>query len=264
MSENDAQKVLKSIRKFLHAEEKAYGPFVFPEGQNLKNSDEKQDKEATSSDLTEKKASQKREKKGDMQNNFISDGFYEGIHHLDDLREEALKADYLRTDLPDTKLVFGVGDPKADILIIGEAPGLQEDKQGEPFVGRAGQLLNKILEAISIDRKEVYITNILKHRPPNNRDPQPAERERSLPLLFRQIELIDPKIIVCLGRIAAQTLLETEEPMKTLRGRFHTFKEKTDLMVTYHPAYLLRNPSAKRATWEDVKMLRKHYDQMQK
>lgn len=181
---------------------------------------------------------------------------------LDDLETLCGKADFLKTDLENTQLVFGVGNPVADLMIIGEAPGFQEDKQGEPFVGRAGQLLNKILAAINFQRKDVYIANILKHRPPNNRDPQPEERERSLPVLIKQIELIKPKIILCLGRISAQTLLKTKDPMYAMRSKFHPFMNGIELMVTYHPAALLRNPKWKRDTWEDVQMLRKRYDEL--
>ncbi len=181
---------------------------------------------------------------------------------LEELFDICLTADVLRTDLADTRLVFGTGNPDADLMLIGEAPGLQEDKQGEPFVGKAGQLLNKILAAISFRREDVYIANILKHRPPNNRDPLPEERDRSLPYLYRQIELIQPKLILCLGRISAQTLLNTSEPMKNLRSRFHPFHNGVELLVTFHPAALLRNPAWKRDTWEDVKLLRKRYDEL--
>ncbi len=167
----------------------------------------------------------------------------------------------LRTDLEGTNLVFGVGNPNADLLIIGEAPGEQEDKQGEPFVGRAGQLLNKILEAIGFTRDDVYIANILKHRPPNNRDPLPEERERSLPVLIKQIAIINPKIILCLGRISAQTLLGSTDAMKDMRGKFHPW-HGYELTVTYHPAALLRNPNWKHDTWADVKMVRARYNEL--
>lgn len=167
----------------------------------------------------------------------------------------------LRTDLEGTNLVFGVGNTNADLLIIGEAPGEQEDKQGEPFVGRAGQLLNKIIESIGFTRDDIYIANILKHRPPNNRDPLPEERERSLPVLLKQIDIINPKIILCLGRISAQTLLETNGAMKDMRGMFHPWRGY-ELTVTYHPAALLRNPNWKHDTWADVKMVRARYNEL--
>lgn len=181
---------------------------------------------------------------------------------LEELRQLCEHLDVLETDMQDTNLVFGVGNPDADLMLIGEAPGYHEDQQQEPFVGKAGQLLDKILAAIHFDRSQVYIANILKHRPPNNRDPKPEERMNSLPYLFRQIDLIQPKLIVCLGRVSAHTLLNTEAPMKELRGEFHRFRDSYELMVTYHPAALLRNPNLKRPTWEDVQKLRARYDEL--
>lgn len=160
-----------------------------------------------------------------------------------------------------TKFVFGVGNPNADVLVIGEAPGADEDAQGEPFVGRAGQLLNKILEAVQFKREEVYIANILKCRPPNNRKPLPEETELCEPYLWKQIALIQPKIILCLGLTAAQTLLRTTESMTQLRQSTHMYRN-TPVIVTYHPAALLRNPNWKRPTWNDVQKLRKMYDEM--
>jgi DNA polymerase len=160
-----------------------------------------------------------------------------------------------------TKFVFGVGNPKAEVVVVGEAPGADEDLQGEPFVGRAGQLLNKILEAIHFKREEVYICNILKCRPPNNRDPLPEEIDTCEPHLWKQLELIKPKMILCLGRVAGQTLLRTTEPLGSLRGKMHEYRG-IPLMVTYHPAALLRNPNWKRPTWEDVQKFRKLYDEM--
>lgn len=160
-----------------------------------------------------------------------------------------------------TKFVFGVGNPNADIVIVGEAPGADEDLQGEPFVGRAGQLLNKILEAIHFKREEVYICNILKCRPPNNRDPLPEEVDSCEPHLWKQIELLKPKMILCLGRIAGQTLLRTTETLTSLRGKVHDYRG-VKLMVTYHPAALLRNPHWKKPAWDDVQLFRKLYDEM--
>lgn len=182
--------------------------------------------------------------------------------NLSQLEELCTSADVLRTDLEGTNLVFGVGNPSADLVLVGEAPGAEEDKQGEPFVGAAGQLLNKILAAIDFSRDEVYIANILKHRPPNNRDPLPEERERSLPFLLKQLELIDPKLILCLGRTAAQTLLDTSDSLSSMRGTFHSFRGKYELMATYHPAALLRHEKWKRPTWEDVQLLRERYDEL--
>jgi len=154
-----------------------------------------------------------------------------------------------------TQTVFGVGSRRADWLLIGEAPGRDEDQQGEPFVGRAGQLLNAMLQAIGLQREQVYIANILKCRPPNNRDPVPQEVACCEPYLMRQIEIIQPRLIVALGRIAAQNLLNTETPIGKLRGRTHQFRDTgIPLIATYHPAYLLRSPLEKRKAWEDLQL----------
>lgn len=180
---------------------------------------------------------------------------------LEELKALCEQAKELKTDLENTNLVFGVGNPDADLMIVGEAPGMNEDLQGEPFVGQAGKLLDKIMKAIYFDRSDIYIANILKHRPPNNRDPKTEERERSLPYLLRQIELVNPKLILCVGRISGTTLLGKEDSLKNMRSKFHPFFER-ELMVTYHPAALLRNPQWKRPTWEDVQMLRARYDEL--
>ena len=180
---------------------------------------------------------------------------------LEELRAVCAEAEVLKTDLPNTNLVFGVGNPNADLMIVGEAPGENEDKQGEPFVGVAGQLLDKIMAAINFKRSDIYIANILKHRPPNNRDPKPEERMRSLPYLLRQIELVDPKLILCVGRISATTLLNEDRSLKSMRQKFHPFHDRL-LMATYHPAALLRNEQWKRPTWEDVQLLRAKYDEL--
>lgn len=160
-----------------------------------------------------------------------------------------------------TKFVFGVGNPHATLMLIGEAPGADEDAQGEPFVGRAGQLLNKILEAIRFRREEVYICNILKCRPPGNRKPAPEEVDQCMPYLRKQIALVRPKLILCLGLTAAENLLQTSESLGKLRGRVLQF-EGIPLMVTYHPAALLRNPNWKRPAWEDVQAARKLHDEL--
>ncbi len=157
--------------------------------------------------------------------------------------------------------VFGVGNPASDLLIIGEAPGADEDRQGEPFVGRAGQLLNKILGAINFAREDVYIANILKSRPPNNRDPQPNEIAAHIPILYKQITLIKPKLILCVGKTAGNTLLNKQSSLGSLRGKFNDFYG-IPTMVTYHPAALLRNQQWKRPTWEDVQLLRQKYDEL--
>lgn len=158
------------------------------------------------------------------------------------------------------KFVFGVGDSNADIMLIGEAPGADEDVQGEPFVGRAGQLLNRILAALDLRREEVYICNILKCRPPGNRNPLPDEIEKCLPYLNHQIKLIQPRIILLLGRVAAEALLKNKQPLNKLRGKVHYYNGiKT--MVTFHPAALLRNPQWKRPAWEDFQEMKKIYEE---
>jgi DNA polymerase len=155
-----------------------------------------------------------------------------------------------------TQTVFGVGDPQADWMIIGEAPGAEEDRRGEPFVGRAGKLLDEMLRAVGRSRDRVFIANILKCRPPNNRDPKAEESAACRGYLQRQIELVEPKIILAVGRIAAQLLLETDEPVGRLRGSRHQLGD-TPLVVTYHPAYLLRSPTQKRKAWDDLRLAKR-------
>jgi uracil-DNA glycosylase family 4 len=174
------------------------------------------------------------------------------------LRTEVMQCTRCSLHAGRTQGVLGVGNPQADWMVIGEAPGAEEDRRGEPFVGRAGQLLDAMLRAIGLSRAEnVYIANVLKSRPPNNRDPRPEEVAACLPYLRRQIELVRPRLLLAVGRIAAQNLLGTEESLSRLRGRVHRFGElNTPLVVTYHPAYLLRNPADKRKAWEDLKFAR--------
>jgi DNA polymerase len=180
------------------------------------------------------------------------------------LRAEVLSCTACPLHATRTQGVLGVGPQRADWLVIGEAPGAEEDRRGEPFVGAAGQLLDAMLRAIGLDRRtNVYIANILKSRPPNNRDPRPEEVAACLPYLLRQIALLQPKIMLAVGRIAAQNLLATDAPLARLRGRVHAFGEmQTPLVVTYHPAYLLRTPADKRKAWEDLKFARSVYQQL--
>jgi DNA polymerase len=159
------------------------------------------------------------------------------------------------------KFVFGVGNPNADVLVVGEGPGAEEDKQGEPFVGRAGMLLNDILKAIKFEREDVYIANIVKSRPPNNRTPLPDEMDTCLPYLLKQIELIQPKLILCLGLTAAKGLLKKKESLTKLRGNWYEFAN-AKVMVTFHPAALLRNPHWKKDCWEDMKKFKKMHDEI--
>lgn len=160
------------------------------------------------------------------------------------------------------KLVFGKGNPNAGVMVIGEAPGADEDMSGEPFVGRAGQLLTKMLEAVNFKREDVFIANMLKSRPPNNRDPKPDELEACEPYLWKQIMLIKPKMILCMGRIAAVSLLKGKETtLAKIRGNVYDFYG-VKVMATYHPAALLRNPDWKRPAWEDLQQFRKLYDEL--
>lgn len=154
------------------------------------------------------------------------------------------------------QIVFGVGNPRADLMFIGEAPGADEDEQGEPFVGRAGQLLNNMIKAMGLRREDVYIANIIKCRPPGNRTPERDECETCSPFLMRQIQVINPKAIVALGAVAAKTLLAINAPMSELRGRWYDFRG-TKLAVTYHPAFLLRDPRQKKEAWKDLQMVMK-------
>jgi len=166
------------------------------------------------------------------------------------------------------QIVFGVGNPKTELMFIGEAPGADEDQQGEPFVGRAGQLLNNMIKAMGLEREQVYIANIIKCRPPNNRTPEREECETCSPFLMRQIATIKPKVIVALGAVAAKTLLAISESMSNLRGRWYEFRPtgvrsndpnwtSAKLAVTYHPAFLLRDPRQKKEAWKDLRMVMK-------
>jgi len=173
------------------------------------------------------------------------------------IREEIGECGDCRLKKGRTNLVFGEGDPYADLMFVGEAPGADEDAQGRPFVGRAGQLLTDVIQkGMKLDRNRVYITNVVKCRPPDNRDPEPEEIEACLPVLVRQIETVRPKVIVALGRVAAHALTGAKAPITRLRGQWHEFRG-ISLMPTFHPSYLLRNPKAKRDVWEDVKQVMK-------
>jgi len=172
------------------------------------------------------------------------------------LEKEALKCRRCPLSKTRTNVVFGEGDPKAKLMFIGEAPGADEDMQGRPFVGRAGQLLTKIIESMGLEREDVFIGNILKCRPPGNRNPLPSEIAVCKAYLEKQIDLIKPEVICALGKFAAQTLLDTETPISRLRGKFYDYRG-VKLMPTYHPAYLLRNPGEKKDVWEDMKKVAK-------
>jgi len=175
----------------------------------------------------------------------VADGDWDG------LRAAVAACTLCRLHEGRTQTVFGVGNTEADWMIIGEAPGAEEDRRGEPFVGRAGKLLDEMLRAIGQRRESVFIANVLKCRPPNNRDPKPDEAAACRPYLERQIAMVRPRIVLAVGRIAAQQLLETDEPVGRLRGRVHRLGD-TPVVVTYHPAYLLRSPTQKRKAWDDL------------
>lgn len=180
-----------------------------------------------------------------------------GSDDWESLRAEVQPCTRCALHLGRTQTVFGVGALDAEWLVIGEAPGAEEDLRGEPFVGRAGGLLNAMLRAIGLPRESVFIANVLKCRPPGNRDPKPDEVAACLPYLQRQVALLKPRIMLAVGRIAAQNLLATDAPLARLRGRVHRFgPQGIPLIVTYHPAYLLRSPSEKRKAWEDLKFAR--------
>lgn len=187
--------------------------------------------------------------------------FIQQCASLADLADFARNHIFTPIDETRKNLVFGVGNPNATLMVIGEAPGADEDAKGEPFVGKSGQLLTKILAAVHFNRPEIYIANILKSRPPNNRDPLPEEVKAHFPILVRQIELIQPKIILCAGRVAGNNLLGKSETMGKLRDGFHNFMG-IPVVVTYHPAALLRNEQWKRPTWEDVQKLRAKHDEL--
>lgn len=204
----------------------------------------------------------KKEKKG--QNPTVQNlTKFDSILTLDDFNNKINTCQLCGLSETRNKFVFGEGNPNADLMLIGEAPGAEEDKSGIPFVGRAGKLLNDILIAIGFKREDVFIANILKCRPPNNRDPLPSEREVCKPYLYKQIDLIKPKVILCLGKVAANVLLNNDESLTKMRANVHEINGiKT--MVTYHPAALLRNPNWKRPTWEDVQKVKKIYDELHK
>jgi uracil-DNA glycosylase len=174
---------------------------------------------------------------------------------LERIREDIGECQRCKLCSARTHIVFGSGNPKAELVFVGEAPGADEDAQGLPFVGRAGQLLTRIIQSIGLDREDVYICNVIKCRPPNNRFPEKDEIASCYPFLVRQLEVISPRIICCLGAAAAQTILRTKSSVSWIRGRFQDYRG-AQLIVTYHPAYLLRNPNAKRDVWEDMKKVK--------
>ncbi|WP_340103636.1 uracil-DNA glycosylase [Rhodohalobacter sp. 8-1] len=263
---NKQHSLLDELISFLENEREMYGPFSVNVGlkntQTLSEPDSPDNGQPTqdSADELDNFTNQENASVHETEPSTL-DQKLKQCSTLEELKALCETSDVLRTDLENTNLVFGVGNPAADLMIIGEAPGYNEDQQGEPFVGTAGQLLNKILKAIEFDRDDVYIANILKHRPPDNRNPLPEERDRSLPFLERQIDLISPKVILCVGKVSGTTLLDKDEALKNMRGQFYDYRG-AKLTVTYHPAALLRNPKWKRPVWEDVQQVRKKYDEL--
>jgi len=237
MKNSDEMKFLKDAERYLSQQQDLFGNTLYPE---------RREQVGTPSGVSEELPLYPREP-------------WTGTSSLNEMEREICTC--LKCPLGQTRnmFVFGDGNPHAGLMFIGEAPGADEDAQGKPFVGRAGQLLTKIIEAMKMKREEVYICNILKCQPPNNRRPAPTEVDLCTPYLNKQIELVQPKFIICLGLTAAQWLLQTNASLATLRGKFHEFRG-TKLLVTYHPAALLRNPEWKKPTWDDMKMLKNAYE----
>jgi len=247
------QELLNNIQRYLNQQKDLYGDSIIID-------------DLYPGDVSDIENKMKKNKKNINEIKIVEDSLfadnYEEWYKCDDIISLKSKiSDCQKCSLGKTRInfVFGVGNPNADIMFIGEAPGADEDEQGEPFVGKAGQLLNKILQAIQLKREDVFIANILKCRPPDNRDPLPTEVEKCEPYLIKQIELIKPIMIVCLGRIAAQTLLRTKDTLSILRSKIHTY-HGVPLYVTFHPAELLRNPNWKPAAWEDFKKIKSDYE----
>ena len=267
--DNEIKEFFENAERFLKQEQELYGEFLYKE--------EAQQNKPEGMDVAKPKTAPQVEEEIDLfgKPNSSSIPLLKSKHtdhpfpnepwvsasSLDSLDNQICECQKCPLGKTRLNFVFGVGNEHADIVVIGEAPGADEDEQGEPFVGRAGQLLNKILEAIHFKREEVFICNILKCRPPNNRDPLPEEIESCEPYLWKQLEIIKPKMILCLGRIAGQALLKTNDTLGALRGKFFDYRG-IKLMVTYHPAALLRNPNWKKPAWEDVQLFRKTYDEM--
>lgn len=260
MSQSEAEKTLSNVQTFLRQQQEMYGDLLF----------DPQDVAAPQELAPEMKT-----KKSSPAKNEISVSTAGQEPHIGSFPNEpwatATDLKSLNTQICQCQkcglgttrknFVFGVGNPLAEVVVVGEAPGADEDEQGEPFVGRAGQLLMKILEAIQFKREDVYICNMLKCRPPNNRDPLAEEIEHCEPYLWKQLEIVKPKMILCVGRIAGQSLLKTKATLTELRETVHQYRG-IPLMVTFHPAALLRNPNWKRPCWEDVQKFRKMYDEM--
>ncbi len=256
----DLQKKIESYLKFQFHDES----FIYLEKNcNTEFFDNVKKKEAIIDNKTTKQSiiSQINQSRDFPENDlFAEEPQWSKSDNLEDLYSQIKDCQKCPLGLTRKNFVFGSGNPKADIMFIGEAPGADEDEQGLPFVGRAGQLLTKIIESIALKRSDVYICNILKCRPPKNRKPLISETDECEPYLFKQIEIIKPKFIIALGLTSAETLLKKKVKMSEIEGKIIDYKS-TKMLVTYHPAALLRNPEWKRNVWEDMKLLRKLYDE---
>lgn len=274
MNGDDLDKLILETEKYINDLEKIYSKKLYIDSKSLVKQDElisENDLDRVLSpdveNIAEMKSEYTKSPKTDMTevdlfgNVFISKEEWEYTSTLDELYSLTCECQKCALGQTRTKYVFGVGNPDADVILVGEAPGADEDIQGEPFVGRAGQLLNKILEASGFKREEVYICNILKCRPPGNRNPLPEEIEKCEPYLKLQLQIIKPKLILALGKFAAETLLKLRQPLNKMRGKIYTYNGIKTL-VTFHPAALLRNPQWKRPTWEDMQQFKKLYDEI--
>ena len=258
----DRDELLNQIKQFFETEEETFGPLaISDEDLILLTEDDTETNDSRSIQTEEEHSDSQQNSNAEHNQTPVAENALDACNTLEELELLCESADELKTDLQGTNLVFGTGNPAADLMLIGEAPGEQEDIQGEPFVGAAGQLLNKILGAINFSREDVYIANILKHRPKGNRNPNDEECRNSLPYLYKQIDLVNPKLILCLGKVSGTTLLGKNTTLKSMRGTFYPFRG-AELTVTYHPAALLRKQQWKRPVWEDVQRVRKRYDEL--
>lgn len=243
--------IFDDTEKYLHQRKELSGDLFFSEN----SAPEKIEK-----DNIVINKSQKKESENSASNLFFDDSKWQSAQSLEEMNKIISKCRKCPLGQTRTKFVFGDGNPKADIMVIGEAPGRDEDMQGKPFVGRAGQLLTKILESINLSRDEVFIGNIIKCRPPNNRRPTTEEVNHCEPYLQKQIEMINPQFIIALGLTAVDTLLKKKHKMGDIRGSMMDYHGKK-MLVTYHPAALLRNPKWKKPVWEDMKYLKGLYEE---
>lgn len=269
MSNSDLDKFIKDTEKYLR-NVKTFYPFnIYIEKEislheKTNNSSAVEDKKIEYKAANEIKNEGKTVIEKDLFGNEVTvKEDWEFSESLDVMNEKVCNCQKCSLGATRTKFVFGIGNLNADIVLVGEAPGADEDAKGEPFVGRAGQLLNKILAAVELKREEVYICNILKCRPPGNRDPMPEEIVQCEPYLKKQLNLIKPRLILALGKFAASTLLNLNQPLNKMRGKVHYYNG-IRTMVTFHPAALLRNPQWKRPTWEDMQQFKNLYDELKK